>query len=128
MRSSLTKSLIEPPPIIKIIEHYGGKLIRSYSSWQKVKCPFHSDSHASAGVNIKENIFVCHGCGIKGNGFNVIKQHEGVRFNEAIKIAEDITGEVYQTLRKGHTLSRRVSDTTRDQSTDRRKDSIRSRR
>jgi len=65
-------------PIDKVVTHYGGKLRNNYTGWQKIKCPFHSDSHASAGVSLGDNIFVCHGCGIKGNGFNIIKLHEGV--------------------------------------------------
>lgn len=103
---------MEAPPIAKIIEHYGGRLRKDYNSWQKIKCPFHQDNHASAGVSIKDNIFVCHGCGIKGNGFNIIKLHEGVKYSEAIKIAENITGEIYKSLRSTPSLGRRVSETS----------------
>jgi DNA primase len=53
---------MDVPPIAAIIEHYGGRLRRDYGSWQKIKCPFHDDSHASAGVSVTDNIFVCHGC------------------------------------------------------------------
>lgn len=104
---------MQTPPIAKIIEHYGGRLHRDYGSWQKIKCPFHSDSHASAGVSINDNIFVCHGCGIKGNGFNIIKEHEGVSFVESIKIAENITGEIYKALRGTPAVGRRVSGKAR---------------
>ncbi len=119
---------MDVPPIAAIIEHYGGRLRRDYGSWQKIKCPFHSDSHASAGVSVTDNIFVCHGCGIKGNAFNVIKLHEGVKYGEAIKIAEGITGESYQSLRAAPTIGRRVSSTARNKSRDSGKNSIRSRR
>jgi len=119
---------MECPPIAAIIEHYGGRLKRDYGSWQKIKCPFHSDNHASAGVSVTENIFVCHGCGVKGNAFNVIKLHEGVKYGEAIKIAEGITGESYQSLRGVPALGRRVSSTARNKSRNSTKDSIRSRR
>jgi DNA primase len=116
------------PPIQKVIEHYGGRVREGYMSWQKIKCPFHSDNHASAGVSLHENIFVCHGCGIKGNGFNVIKEYEGVTFLESIKIAENITGEIYKPLRGASALGRRVSGKARIQSRSSNKDSIRSRR
>ena len=119
---------MDVPPIAAIIEHYGGRLRRDYGSWQKIKCPFHSDSHASAGVSVTENIFVCHGCGIKGNAFNVIKLHEGVKYGEAIKIAEGITGESYQSLRTASAIGRRVSTTSRNKPRDSGKNSIRSRR
>jgi len=119
---------MEVPPIAAIIEHYGGRLRRDYGSWQKIKCPFHNDSHASAGVSVADNIFVCHGCGVKGNAFNVIKIHEGVKYGEAIKIAEGITGESYKSLRGVPSLGRRVSSEARNKSRDGSKDSIRSRR
>jgi len=119
---------MDAPPIAAIIEHYGGRLRRDYGSWQKIKCPFHSDSHASAGVSVTENIFICHGGGIKGNAFNIIKLHEGVKYGEAIKIAEGITGESYQSLRGVPALGRRVSSTARNKSRNSTKDSIRSRR
>jgi DNA primase len=119
---------MDVPPIAAIIEHYGGRVRQSYNSWQKIKCPFHDDSHASAGISIADNIFVCHGCGVKGNAFNVIKIHEGVKYGEAIKIAEGITGESYQSLRGVQSVGRRVSSQTRNKSRDSSKDSIRSRR
>lgn len=117
--------MAKEPPIAKIVEHYGGKLRRDYGSWQKIRCPFHSDSHASAGVCVTENLFVCHGCGIKGNPFNIIKQHEGVNYREAIKIAENITGEGYSALRSTPSLGRRVSSTARDKSGDSPRNKIR---
>jgi DNA primase len=119
---------MDVPPIAAIIEHYGGRVRQSYNSWQKIKCPFHDDSHASAGISIADNIFVCHGCGVKGNAFNVIKIHEGVKYGEAIKIAESITGESYQSLRGVPSIGRRVSDQARNKSKDSSRNSIRSRR
>lgn len=119
---------MKTPPIAAIIEHYGGKLRRDYGSWQKIRCPFHKDSHASAGLSITDNIFVCHGCGIKGNGFNVIKEYEGINFREAIKVAETITGEGYKSLREPLALGRRVSQSQRVESTSRSGNSIRGRR
>ena len=119
---------MDVPPIAAIIEHYGGRLKRDYGSWQKIKCPFHSDNHASAGVSVADNIFVCHGCGVKGNAFNVIKLHEGVKYGEAIKIAEGITGESYQTLRTTSAIGRRVPSTKRNKSSSSTGNSIRSRR
>jgi DNA primase len=119
---------MDVPPIAAIIEHYGGRLRRDYGSWQKIKCPFHDDSHASAGISVAENIFVCHGCGVKGNPFNVIKIHEGVKYGEAIKIAEGITGESYQSLRGIPSLGRRVPNAKRNKSSNGTGNSIRSRR
>lgn len=99
-------------PIDKVIEHYGGRLRNQYDGWQKIKCPFHDDGHASAGLSLGQNLFVCHGCGVKGNAFNVIKVYEGVTYREAIKIAEGITGASYQLVRNKPAIGRRVSQST----------------
>jgi DNA primase len=115
-------------PIKPVIEHYGGRLNRNIENWQKVKCPFHDDSHASAGVSVREGLFVCHGCGVKGNAINIVAIQEGVKFREAIKIAEGITGEGYQSLQQKHSSGRRVSSTQRIRSRSGSGDSIRSRR
>lgn len=119
---------MDTPPIAVIVKHYGGRVREDYKHWQKIKCPFHKDNHASAGISVSDNIFVCHGCGIKGNGFNIIKEHEGVSFREAIKVAESITGEVYQSLRKPLAIGRRVSQAPRSKSRSGSSNSIRSRR
>ena len=87
------------PPIKPVIEHYNGRVPRDTPGWQKIRCPFHGDKHASAAVNMIDNIFVCHGCGIKGNAFQVIMNQEGVGFREAVVIAEGILGAGSGTLR-----------------------------
>lgn len=112
-------------PIRPVIEHYGGKIPRNIDGWQKVKCPFHSDSHASAGVSIKEGLFVCHGCGVKGNAINIVMSEEGKKFREAVKIAERITGEGYKPLQSKYTSSRRVSSPSRSRSGGSERNSIR---
>ena len=78
--------------IIDVLAYYGVTNIRECHGWQKMKCPIHEDSHASAGVNIDENIFTCHGCGIKGDTYKLIMEKEGVGFREALEIAKRITG------------------------------------
>lgn len=101
----------ENPNITAILEHYGAT-VPTRSSWAKMKCPFHNDSHASAAVNLKENIFKCHGCQYKGDGYKIIMDKEGVGFREAISIAEGILnsrGEVLpQRVARGGGLSGRT--------------------
>lgn len=101
------------PPIKPIIEYYNGKVSRDSMTWQKIRCPFHGDQHASAAVNMSDNIFVCHGCGIKGNAFNIIMNQEGVSFREAVTIAEGILGTGSGALRAVHPGSRGISEPTR---------------
>lgn len=99
-------------PIKPVLEHYGGRIPRNIDGWQKMKCPFHDDSHASAGVSVKEGIFVCHGCGMKGNAINLVMKEEGKPFREAVKIAERLTGESHKPLQQKYTSSRRLSTTS----------------
>jgi DNA primase len=78
--------------ILEVLQYYGVKNLRECHGWQKMKCPIHDDSHASAGVNIDDNIFTCHGCGVKGDTYKLIMVKEGIKYNEAINYAETITG------------------------------------
>lgn len=77
------------PDITAILEHYGAR-VPTRTGWAKMKCPFHEDSHASAAVNLKEDIFKCHGCEYKGDGYAIIILKEGVKFREAVSIAQGI--------------------------------------
>lgn len=99
--------------IIDVLAYYGVTNIRECHGWQKMKCPIHEDSHASAGVNIDENIFTCHGCGIKGDTYKLIMEKEGVKFNEAIKRAEEITGKSRTEIQGFDSSSRRLPSQTR---------------
>lgn len=100
---------MEKHSIKTIIEHYNGRNIPERYGWQKIKCPFHDDSHASATVNILENAFNCFGCGVKGDTYSVIMTVEGVGFREAYTFAERVTGKSGDTLSKNSTSRRGVS-------------------
>ena len=98
----------ENPNITAILEHYGAT-VPTRNGWAKMKCPFHNDSHASSAVNLQENIFKCHGCQYKGDGYKIIMDKEGVGFREAVIIAEgilDARGEVLpQRTTRGRIIS-----------------------
>ena len=103
----------DKPNITSILEYYGAKVpIRR--GWAVMKCPFHNDSHASSAVNINENIFKCHGCQYKGNGYAIIMAKEGVNFREAITIAEGILNARGEVLPQRVTRSGRISRRTRN--------------
>ena len=95
--------------IAAIIEHYGGKAVQDRSGWQKIKCPFHDDSHASATVNTEYQAFNCFGCGTKGDTYKIIMEQEGVNYHEAYTRAERIVGESDYTLPTVDSSRRRVS-------------------
>jgi DNA primase len=95
----------EAPDISTILEYYGADRVPTRKGWAKMKCPFHEDSHASAAVNLDSNIFRCHGCQMKGDGFSLIKAKEGVEFREAVSIASRILNEVGKVLPQRNTRS-----------------------
>lgn len=106
----------EKPDITAILEYYGGTVM-TRRGWSKMKCPFHEDSHASAAVNLDENVFKCHGCQMKGDGYGIIMQKEGVGFIEAISIAERVLNQsgkaLPQRTSRGGGLPRRTGNNTR---------------
>ena len=91
-----------------VLEHYGATNLRETWGWQKMKCVVHEDSTASASVNVTENAFACHACGVKGDTYKIIMEKEGVGYREAIAIAEGITGESRGNIQGKHSSSRRV--------------------
>lgn len=94
--------------IAPVLAHYGLD-VREGMGWLKVKCPFHGDSHASAAVNLELNVFKCFACDISGDTYSIIMKHEGKSYIEAYNIAQKISTISNTTLRKTHTLGRRVS-------------------
>lgn len=103
----------ENPNITAILEHYGAT-VPTRSGWAKMKCPFHNDSHASAAVNLQDNLFKCHGCQYKGSGYKIIMDKEGVGFREAISIAEGILNQSGQVLPRRIGRGGRVSGRSRN--------------
>lgn len=107
---------MEKHSISTVIEHYGGKELRDAYGWQKIKCPFHEDSHASATANAEMQAFNCFGCGIKGDVYKIIMEKEGVDFREAYAFAERITGESGIALSGFNRSGRGVSGRSRTNS------------
>lgn len=56
---------------------------RGYGNWVAMLCPFHDDRSPSASVNLMEDAFVCHTCGIRGDIVSVVQQVENVTVAEA---------------------------------------------
>ena len=96
-----------------VLTHYGATLPNSTGRWASIKCPFHGDSRASAAVHLEGNAFACYACGIKGDTYAIIMQHEGVKFREALKLAEEWTGQSCETLRSERGFGSRVSGRSR---------------
>lgn len=53
-------------------------------------CPFHEEKSGSFHVNQEKGLFLCRGCGEKGNAIHWLMKHDGMRFQDAvIKLAKD---------------------------------------
>jgi DNA primase len=81
---------LEKPSIEEYLNYIGAAVPSIGSGWRKMKCPFHSDSHASAAVNYDKNAFICHGCGVKGDVYSLIMYKEGGDYREALKFAASV--------------------------------------
>ena len=95
--------------IADYLRYIGATVPPEGSGWRKIKCPFHNDSHASAGINFDENRFKCHGCGVGGDVYDLIIQKEGGTYREAIKFAQTISLAGDSPVRKPDTFSSRLS-------------------
>ena len=92
-----------------VLKHYGASRIPSGRGWRPMKCPFHSDSHASAGVNHELEAFNCLACEMSGDIYNIIQKTEGIGFREAKLRAEEIVGASLKPLREEHPTRRKLS-------------------
>ena len=108
-RGSVMSSQTSKHSIVKVLEHYGFTIPSNRGGWQSVRCLFHNDHVKSARVNIDGGGFRCFACDMAGDVYSIIMKREGVNYNEALKIAERITGESNNQLRskprRGSTVS-----------------------
>ena len=98
--------------IAAYLEFVGAAVPSVGYGWRKIKCPFHEDGHASAGINFDEERFKCHGCGVGGDVYDLIMYKEGGNYSEALKFAETISPTGNATVRKPHKHSSGVSSNT----------------
>jgi DNA primase len=64
------------------------KLRRAGSNWQGL-CPFHNEKSPSFNVRPSTNSYHCFGCGVGGNAFRFVMEHDGLTFMEAVKRLAD---------------------------------------
>ena len=67
--------------IVKVAEHYGIKLDRSY----KCVCPFHKEKTASFSVSPQKQIWHCFGCGKGGDSISLVAELLNINALEAAK-------------------------------------------
>ncbi|MDQ3098272.1 MAG: DNA primase [bacterium] len=71
-------------------------------------CPFHGENSPSFNVSPDRQIFKCFGCGVSGDLFTFVMQHDGLSFPEAIKMLADEAGVEIQKVESPQ--SRAASD------------------
>jgi DNA primase len=98
--------------IADYLRYVGAAVPAEGHGWRKIKCPFHSDRHASAGINFEEERFKCHGCGVGGDVYDLIMHREGGNYSEAVKFAQTISLAGDAPIRKSDSSSSRVSSNT----------------
>ena len=58
----------------------------------KAVCPFHKEKTPSFFINTDKQIFHCFGCGMGGNAFSFLMQHDRLTFPEAVRQLADHAG------------------------------------
>ncbi len=58
----------------------------------KANCPFHKEKTPSFNVNTDKQMFYCFGCGVGGNIFSFLMQHDHLTFPEAVRQLADQVG------------------------------------
>ena len=107
-------------PIEGVLDKYEVEFNPDRENNQKVKCPFHEDTHASASVNLGEGVFKCFGCEASGDAIALLMTQEGMEFREAKRVAQELadragtsvsrssdTGGGFLPRRSGHRPGRR---------------------
>ncbi len=61
-------------------------------------CPFHGENSPSFNVSPDRQIFKCFGCGVSGDLFTFVMQHDGLTFPEAVKVLADEAGVEIQKI------------------------------
>ena len=88
--------------LIKVLDQYGVRFKPNYNGWQSVSCPNprghpNGDRTPSMRVNITNGGVMCHGCRIKGSGYDIIMEIEGCDF----KTAKEKVGVVSAYVERG---------------------------
>jgi hypothetical protein len=85
--------------IAVVLTHYGFNLPAPKHGWVSVRCAFHDDTVKSARLNIDNGGFRCFACDMAGDVYSIIMKKENVKYAEAVKIAERITGKSEREVR-----------------------------
>ena len=82
---------VDKSNLLAEVLHRHGIPVHYRSGWYSVSCPIknrhsHGDKNKSASVSISTGYLNCHGCGFKGDGFDLMKELEGLDANETKRV------------------------------------------
>jgi len=85
----LSLVLDKPGAMRRLFARYAETMPSGYN-WQSVHCinPEHIDEEESASVNSIEGKYKCHGCGLRGDAYDLVQELEGVDFKTSISILD----------------------------------------
>ena len=65
--------------LISVVQRYGYEP-PARQGWTAIHCisPEHLDRNRSASINLGKGRYNCHGCGLQGDGFDLMKEIEGL--------------------------------------------------
>lgn len=87
------ETILEVKRAVDIVEIVSGYFpLKRAGSNYKALCPFHEEKTPSFNVNPERQIFVCFGCGKKGDVITFVMEQERVDYPEAIRILADKAG------------------------------------
>ena len=76
--------------MVATLHHLGVRFREGRPGWQKVSCPsrFHpnGDRNPSASVNLEAGKYECHGCPLRGDGFDLMRSILDLGAREALAV------------------------------------------
>lgn len=102
-RSAIARSASEgiaKPSIVRVLAALAPhveELDDSAHGWKALRCPFHDDRAASASYSTDKERFRCHGCGVSGDGYDLIQEILRCDFATARAKAEEMVGNAFSS-------------------------------
>src|SRR5689334_15897370 len=78
--------------IADVLRHYGATKVPEGAGWHSMRCPFHSDGHASGRVNTDLGAYKCNACPVSGDALKLISLAEKIGRSEAVDYARETLG------------------------------------
>lgn len=102
--------------IYQVLQHYGWELPSKRTGWYTVKCGYHADRVKSCRINTDIGAVACMACDMKGDAIKVVEIMEGMKYRDAVRRCEEITGTRSDSVRSSDRSSRYVPARSRDNS------------